>query len=170
MAQVNRGRFSAEVTGEGVVLFLIGMRVNSLWRVNKWWPALTAMPKMVSELMANSELGLLARPRTYLSGRTVMVVQYWRDFDSLESYARAADKRHLPAWRAFNKAVRDNGAVGIFHETYRVGPGHVEAFYGNFPLFGLADATTLVPAGRLGQSAARRMGVRDVDDTPVEPY
>ena len=88
----------------------------------------------------------------------MMGVQYWRSFEQLEAFARSSDHAHLPAWREFNRLVRDNGDVGIFHETYRVGPGTAESFYGNMPPFGLAAAVGFVPVARRGQSAGRRMG------------
>lgn len=170
MASVQRGRFTAVVPDDGVVLFLIGMRINRPWRVRQWLPVLVAMPRMIVELRRQPSLGLVSAPKTYLSGRVVMVVQYWRSFEALESYARSPEANHLPAWRRFNQVVRDNGSVGIFHETYRVNPGVVESIYVNMPHFGLAGATSAQPVSRLGQSAGRRMGVREIDDSPVAPY
>ncbi len=169
MAKVQRGRVSANVTDD-VVLFMIGMRINQLWRVTKWFPVFVAMPKMVMELRKNPSLGLLSPPKTYVSGRVIMLVQYWKSFELLEQYARSNDQAHLPAWRKFNRAVRDNGSVGIFHETYRVRAGSVETIYGNMPLFGLAGATLAAPPSKIGQSAATRLGVRHDDESPVEPY
>ncbi|MGO0577562.1 monooxygenase family protein [Ornithinimicrobium panacihumi] len=32
-------------------------------------------------------------------------MQYWRSVDHLYAYARQPDARHLPAWRAFNRAA-----------------------------------------------------------------
>ena len=40
-----------------------------------------------------------------------------------------------PAWRAFNRAVGSNGSVGIWHETYLVGPGNYEVLLRNMPPF-----------------------------------
>ena len=42
--------------------------------------------------------------------------QYWRDFDSLERWARSAP--HRDWWRGF---VRDSGGTGFWHETYLAG-------------------------------------------------
>lgn len=44
---------------EPLVLFLIGMRINTLWRVWEWFPAFLAMPTMIVELYKNPELGFL---------------------------------------------------------------------------------------------------------------
>jgi hypothetical protein len=170
MARVNKGRLTVDFGDvDEVVVFLIGMRINQLHRPDQWMPVFTAMPKMINELMKSPDSGLLARPRTFLSGRTGVLVQYWESFEKLNAYARAADKEHLPAWRAFNQRTRDNGAVGIYHETYRVPVSRIEAIYGNMPTFGLGDAFGTRKPGTGTQSAAGRMGV--ADDVPVvEPY
>jgi hypothetical protein len=155
MADIRNGRFAGEMEGDFVV-FLIGMRINRLFMVHQWLPVARAMPRMLKELFKNPEMGLLhATP--FLSGRTVMTVQYWRSFEHLHAYAHAKDLEHLPAWADFNRRVGGNGSVGIFHETYVVKAGNYEAVYANMPPFGLAKAGSMVPAvGRL-QSAKSRM-------------
>ncbi|MEY4255864.1 MAG: hypothetical protein RLZZ141_1091, partial [Pseudomonadota bacterium] len=49
MAKIIQQRMAAEADGS-FVLFLIGMRVNRWWKVWKWWPVATAMPRMIIEL------------------------------------------------------------------------------------------------------------------------
>ena len=63
---------------------------------------------------------------------------------------------HYPAWAAFNRAVGNDGTVGIWHETYLIAPGKVETIYTNMPRFGLAEASSHVPAAA-GLAAADRM-------------
>ena len=75
MSKVLRGRYDAEIGDEGAAVFLIGMRINVLWRVSKWVTVAVAMSKMVTVLVKSPSLGLLSRPRTYVWGRTVMLVQ-----------------------------------------------------------------------------------------------
>lgn len=164
------GRYTAEPPEDGVVVFLIGMRFNRLWKVWQWLPVFRAMPRMLSELSRNQSLGLL-HAQTFFSGRTALVLQYWASAEQLDAYARASDQSHLPAWRAFNRAIAGGGDVGIFHETYEVGKGHIECVYGNMPLFGLAAATRQVPV-TAGQhtSTARRLGDPSIDDPAVAPY
>jgi Domain of unknown function (DUF4188) len=164
---VHRGRFTADVDGDFVV-FLIGMRVNRPLRVRQWWPVLTAMPKMLSILTKHPELGCLGFHSWV--GRTTILLQYWRDFESLNRFARDTQLPHLEPWRRFNRAISDSGDVGIWHETYRVPAGGYEAIYGNMPAFGLAAATRHVPVARKGQSAAMRIGMSDADETAVDPY
>uniref|UniRef100_A4TGL1 Uncharacterized protein n=1 Tax=Mycolicibacterium gilvum (strain PYR-GCK) TaxID=350054 RepID=A4TGL1_MYCGI len=170
-AKIERGRRTADLGDRGgVVVFLIGMRINRPWQVWSWLPIFIAMPRMIVELMKDPSRGLLSRPRTYLSGRTILLVQYWNSFDDLERYARDPEANHLPAWRAFNRRIRDNGSVGIFHETYRVAASDIETAYANMPAFGLAATGAVVPITPERQTAATRIGARQDDQPPVEPY
>ena len=155
MAKIIDRRVCAEIEGE-FVLFLIGMRVNRPWKPWRWLPVATAMPRMLIELAKQPELGLL-HARTQFGFPNVVVTQYWRSFEHLEAYAKKRDAAHLPAWQAFNKAIGSNGDVGIWHETYRIAPGHYENIYNNMPPFGLGAAGTLVDAVGARQEARQRM-------------
>ena len=155
MAKVMPGRFAAKMDGDFVV-FLIDMRVNHLWAVHKWLPVMKAMPRMLRELFRQPELGLL-HAEFFVTWRNVMVLQYWRSYDQLHTYAHAQDKEHLPAWVAFTQASRGNEAVGIYHESYLMRAGAYETVYANMPAFGLAKAGLAVPAVGSMQSANARL-------------
>ena len=118
MSLVVPGRFTAQPASEHVV-FLIGMRINDLWAISSWLPAARAMPRMLAQLAARPELGLL-HYESFVGWRTFFFVQYWESFEKLERFARARELEHVPAWREFNQRVGANGKVGIFHETYVV--------------------------------------------------
>jgi hypothetical protein len=170
MTKILKGRYTADVGADGKVLFLIGMRLNRLWQIWKWFPVFVAMPRMLIELQKNRSLGLVGRPRTFLSGRTILVWQYWESFEKLDAYSKSTSAAHLPAWRSFNKKVRNNGSVGIFHETIQLSDAHIETVYGNMPVMGLAEVTGAVPASHRGQTAKKRLTGMD-DSTPaVDPY
>lgn len=145
---------------DGVVVFVIGMRINSFHRIDKWLPVARAMPRMLKELTLQPERGLLGWEPLLSGVRTLMTLQYWRDFDALHAYAHDTDLEHLPAWRAFNRASRGNDAVGIFHETYVVQPGAHESIYVNLPPFGLGKAVGLRDA------VGKRSEARDRLRTP----
>ena len=101
MASIVDRRVTAHIQGDFVV-FLIGMRVNRLWKPHKWLPNLRAMPKMLKELEATpAERGFLG----YTNLGLFSLVQYWRSFDHLEAYARARDMEHWPAWLEFNRLM-----------------------------------------------------------------
>ncbi len=154
---IHKGRHAAMLEGDFVV-FLIGMRINRPFLVHKWLPVTFAMPRMLQELFKRPDLGML-HAQTFLSGRTVLVLQYWRSFDHLHAYAHAKDLKHLPAWADFNRKVGGNGAVGIFHESYLVKAGQYECVYANMPVFGLAKAGAMIPAtGRMRDARSRLQG------------
>jgi hypothetical protein len=151
MPEIIEKRVCADIDGEFVV-FLIGARINRPWKIWKWVPVALAMPRMLKELADRPELGLL-----HARSEGLMVVQYWRSFEHLEAYARSREASHLPAWRAFNRAVASNGDVGIWHETYLISPGRYETIYNNMPPFGLGAAGGLVDAVGVRQEARQRI-------------
>jgi hypothetical protein len=165
--KIHSGRYTADMPDDFVV-FLIGMRFNRPWKIHKWLPVATAMPRMLRVLDQHPELGCLGYRQWF--GRTTALIQYWRDFESLDRFARDRDLPHLEPWRRFNRAIRDSGDVGIWHETFRVRAGDYEALYGNMPVFGLAAATAHVLVSAKAQSAAARIGASKHDNVEVEPY
>ena len=98
------------------------------------------------------------------------MVQYCRDFESLDRFATDTELPHLEPWRRFNRAIRNSGDVGIWHETYQVRAGDYECVYGNMPVFGLAAASRHLPVATKAQAAAARIGVSSTDEPAVEPY
>jgi hypothetical protein len=146
-------RMTGQIEGDFVV-FLIGMRVNRVWKPWSWLRVAMAMPRMLGELAGHPELGYLGGESWF--GRTTIMVQYWRSMDELMTYAKSRDAEHLPAWRSFNKLVGTNGDVGIWHETYRVRPGDYESVYVNMMPFGLGKAGGLVEAhGKRAEARGR---------------
>lgn len=157
MTHIIPERVTAQIDDE-VVVFLIGMRINHLWKIKQWLPVAQAMPRMIKELYANPESGFLGAESWF--GNPSLMMQYWRSFEDLERYARSKDQEHIPAWKAFNQAMHGNRDVGIWHETYRIRQGAYETVYNNMPLFGLAKATRMVPAVGKRESAAGRLNVK----------
>jgi hypothetical protein len=155
MPPIQAGRYTTCIQGPFVV-FLIGFRINRVFAFNKWLPVAKAMPPMLKELYANPELGFLGGfSSLYWPG--IMVTQYWRSFDHLVDYAQSRNAAHLPAWKAFNQSVGEDGTVGIWHETYQVAAGQYEAIHVNMPRFGLALAGTHEPAVGHFRDARSRM-------------
>lgn len=149
------------------MVFLIGARVNRLSKLPSIYWVGRAMASMQAELMEQTELGCMHIEN--FNGRTTISVQYWRSFEALESYARSRDAEHLPAWKKFNRLIKDNGDIGIWHETFKVSSGNYEAIYGNMPTFGLAGAGEHTKIG-LSSTAANRSGTRNDDLAPVDAY
>lgn len=157
MPKVHPGRFTADVD-EDVVVFVIGMRINRPWKLRKWLPVFTAMPKMLAHLESHPEKGLLGYHLSLLP--SPITVQYWRSFEDLERFARDTDDPHLEPWRRYNRVIGKSGDVGVWHETYKISPDRCESIYANMPVVGLAAATSHVPVAGRGEAAAERMGRR----------
>jgi hypothetical protein len=92
--------------------------------------------------------------------------QYWRDFDSLERWART-----LPHQEWWKKFLGDPGGTGFWHETYFM-KGGVEAVYDDLPtLLGLSAFAPVVPArGRMfgARSRAGREGAETTEPALTE--
>lgn len=89
------------------------------------------------------------------SWREVTLSQYWRSCEDLEAYAHG--KTHSVAWKSFNQKIKDDGSVGIYHETYIIEKGASEAIYNNMPKFGLSKAISHMPVASKTESARRRI-------------
>lgn len=157
MAAINTGRMTHRyVIGEDgdLVVFLIGMTINTWWRPDRWLPVFAAMPKMLGELARDKDSGLLGY-RLVFDPRGPWLVQYWSSLEKLYAYAGRPDALHRPAWAAYNRRARKAaGAVGVWHETFQV--GQAESIYVGTPLQGLAKATGIQPVtGRLNSARQR---------------
>lgn len=154
MAKITTGRMTHHYEGE-LIVFLIGMRFNKPWRIDKWMPAFLAMPRMLTELSKDPDSGLMGF-RLTIGGDGPTVIQYWNSREKLYDYASAPSSEHRPAWTAFNRRARKAaGAVGIWHETYQV--DRAETMYVGMPAIGLAAATESVPVGKRADRATDRM-------------
>ena len=105
MAGVQKGRFTADVDSLGgeVVVFLIGMRINSPGRCATGGRSFMAMPRMLKELERDPEIGLLGFEQALLAladHRAVLAL-----VRGPRRYARNHDRLHWPAWRRFNQRV-----------------------------------------------------------------
>ncbi|MGW5191473.1 DUF4188 domain-containing protein [Kribbella sp. NPDC004138] len=159
MSGVIQGRQTAAYDGE-LVVFLIGMRVNSVRKVREWVPVARAMGPMLRELSNDEDSGLLGF-RTLPTWRGVTLIQYWESVEKLEAFANDSGRTHRPAWVDFFRTSYQGGAVGIWHETYVVPAGNTETIYGNMPLLGLGRARGVEPVGKRGDTAAERLRQSD---------
>lgn len=154
---VKPGRFTAH-TDEPFVVFLIGMRVNKFWAFDKWTPVAQAMAPMLETLHRYPEKGFLGGESFFrMFPLTTLLLSYWRSIEDLEHFARSPSEPHLKAWQSFSKSVGSDGSVGIWHETYRIDPGHYEVIYGNMPVFGLAAATNHLSITAKRELASERL-------------
>ncbi len=151
MPKIEKGRLTVQNDRDLVVL-LIGARINRWWLLPLSLPILATMNRMVEELLADPESGLLGIQRF---GAGAMV-QYWASYEQLERYAHNPQKLHRPTWSRYYNKLFKNWAIGIWHETFLVPQGQYEAIYANMPRHGMGRYNDLLPAqGGRNASAGR---------------
>jgi len=104
-----------------LVVIYLGMRVNRLAGIKTLFGF---GPRIANSVAARPD-GLLLHENFLFSmfPPHAGMRQYWRDFDSLERWARSDPHREW--WRRF---IRDSGGTGFWHETYFM-RGGMEAVY-----------------------------------------
>jgi hypothetical protein len=104
-----------------LVVIYLGQRVNSLKGI---WTSFKLGPALNRAIAAKPD-GLLLHEQIVwgLFPPHVGMRQYWRDFDSLERWARSLP--HQAWWKQF---LRDTGGTGFWHEAYFM-RGGMEAIY-----------------------------------------
>jgi hypothetical protein len=104
-----------------LVVVYLGMRVNALAGVKT---LVGFGPKIAKSVEARPE-GLLLHENVVFSlfPPHVGMCQYWRDFASLETWARS--EPHRTWWQQF---LKNSGGTGFWHETYFM-RGGMEAVY-----------------------------------------
>ena len=164
---VHGGRFTAEVEGDFVV-FLIGMRFNKPWKVRKWWPVATAMPRMLRVIDEHPELGCLGYQQWI--GRTTILVQYWRSFEDLDHFAAIPN---YPTWSRGDSSTKwfvTRAMSGSGTRLSKCERGSTKLCTATC----LRSDSQLRPAmcrsGHLKNSAAARIGASDADEPVVDPY
>jgi hypothetical protein len=108
-----------------LVVIYLGMRVNSLRGLKT---LVSFGPKIARAVKSQPDGLLLHEPITYsLFPPHVGMRQYWRDFESLETWARSLP--HQQWWQGF---LGDTGGTGFWHEAYFM-RGGMEAVYVDVP-------------------------------------
>lgn len=146
-----------------VVVFLLGARINKFTAVRSWVPVITAFRRMLAELRADPDSGLLAFRVLPRPPRLLTSVQYWESPEKLYAYASDPEGQHRPAWADFHRRAAGRH-VGIWHETYLVPARSYESIYLAMPGSGLARAFGSAPVDRRTHRAADRLR-----DRPVSP-
>jgi Monooxygenase af470-like len=142
-----------------LVVIYLGMKVNALTGIKT---VLGFGPKIADSVEAAPD-GLLRHESMVYSlvPPHVGMRQYWRDFESLERWARS--EPHMQWWKNF---LRDSGGTGFWHETY-FARGGIEAIYDDIkiPLGLSAFAPTKLARGPMF-SARTRLGVAGSETAP----
>jgi hypothetical protein len=152
-------RTTADLSGyPDLVVIYLGMRMNSL----RGLKTMISFGPKIRAAVAERPDGLLLHENLVFSAFPphAGMRQYWRDFDSLERWARSLP--HQEWWQQF---LRNRGGTGFWHETYFRG-GQVESVFIDMPPLGLTRFAPVEPARGSLFSARRRLGLSTSDETP----
>lgn len=141
-----------------VVLYL-GMRVNALRGIQ----TLLGFGPKIAGVAKDMPDGLLAHDDIIYSlfPLHIGMRQYWRDFESLETWSRS--EPHRMWWRGF---LKDPKGTGFWHEAYFM-RGGMEAVYVDVPeLAGFRKFAPEIPAKGSMFSARQRAGRDGVASSP----
>src|SRR5262245_25105962 len=121
---VNRQTVDLSAFPDMVVIYL-GMRVNAFTGLKT---LMRLRPGIAASVEAQPD-GLLLHEDLLFSlvPPHVGMRQYWRDFDSMERWARS--EPHRIWWQEF---LKNSGGTGFWHETYFM-RGGMEAIYDDVP-------------------------------------
>jgi hypothetical protein len=108
--KVNRVSVDLSAYSDLVVIYL-GMKVRTLGGLKT---VFSFGPRIAKSVEAKPD-GLLLHESFFFSFFPLHVGmrQYWRDFESLETWSRSLPHREW--WQTF---LRDSGGTGFWHETY----------------------------------------------------
>jgi Domain of unknown function (DUF4188) len=137
-----------------LVVIYLGMRANSLRGIK----TLLGFGPQIQRAVAAQPDGLLLHENLIFSLAPPHggMRQYWRDFDSLEKWARSGTHKHW--WQGY---LRDTRGTGFWHETYFRG-GEVECVYVDMARpVGMGKFAPHEPARASMFSARRRLGRAD---------
>jgi Domain of unknown function (DUF4188) len=142
-----------------LVVIYLGQRINSpkgLWTAFK-------LGRPIAQSVAAKPDGLLLHENIMwgLFPPHLGIRQYWRDFDSLERWARSLP--HQGWWKAF---LRDTGGTGFWHEAYFM-RGGMEAVYDTMKTgLGFSAFAPVEPARGRMFSARSRAGAGGEETAP----
>ena len=127
-------------------------------------PAYTRGPGTLAQTVGSLAQAAEGRLVLGIGSSSNVIVEGWNGIPFEKPYQRTRDVLR------FLRAAMTGEKVTEEYETFKVRAGEYEAVYGNMPAFGLAAAASHVPVGRVANSAAARIGERDVDEPVVDPY
>jgi hypothetical protein len=145
-----------------LVVIYLGMRANTLRGLKT---LLSFGPKIQKSVDAQPD-GLLLHENIFYSFFPLHggMRQYWRDFESLERWARTGP--HAEWWKNY---LGERGGTGFWHETYFRG-GQVESVFIDMPPVGLSRFAPTQEARGSMFSARRRLGYEEESQlkSPIE--
>ncbi|MDN5871746.1 MAG: DUF4188 domain-containing protein [Nitrococcus sp.] len=143
-------RVTVDLSGyQDLVVILLGMKVNAFTGLKTLFgfgPKINDSVKGAPDDLLGHEYFLFSMFPPHLGMR-----QYWRDFESLEIWARSDP--HRVWWKRF---LRNSGGTGFWHEAYFKAGGMEAVYVDVFKDIGFRQFAPVQPArGRMFSARAR---------------
>lgn len=152
-------RRTVDLTGfPDLIVIYLGMRVNAL----RGFATLMGFGPRIAKAAAAKPDGLLLHENVIYSLRHVGMRQYWRDFDSLERWARS--QPHQAWWQSF---IRNPKGTGFWHETYFIQGGMESVYLDMKKPVGFLRFAPVEPARGALFTARRRLRIGGEDTVQV---
>jgi hypothetical protein len=135
-----------------MVVIYLGMRVNRLMGIK----TLVGFGPKISNAVDANPPGLLLHETIFYSLRHIGMREYWRDFESLEAWARS--EPHRTWWQTF---LRNSSGTGFWHETYFRRGGFEAVYVDMEERTGLAKFAPVEAARGAMFSARKRLGLAE---------
>ena len=153
--KIFNGRYTADSSESSFVIFIIGMRLNQIYKIWKWIPVLNSMGPMIKELYQNPQWGFL-HTEVLFGWRKITLIQYWKEFDGLIDYAHG--KNHDSLGNHIIGKLIITVVLVSFTKLTKLKREHQNPSMLNMPKTGLSQAMTHIPISQSKDSANKRMG------------
>lgn len=130
-------RIKVTANSEACVVFVMGFVIHNPLNIFARRVLRRSLRSILVELERAKPDGFLTY--NYAKGNPALLISYWKDYESLLTYARDKSSRHFPAWYNFNEKLSNSKAVGIWHEIYCLPAGSYSGTYRNSPVTGIAS-------------------------------
>ena len=160
-SRIDRGTVDLSEYPDLVVIYL-GMRIRKLAGIKRVFglgPQIAKAGQARPEGLLHCDNGIIYS----LFPLHVGMRWYWKDFESMERWARS--EPHRCWWQDF---LRDSGGTGFWHETYFM-RGGMEAIYDDTKLPPLGFQTFAPGIAAHGPMFSARTRLRLTGETPIQP-
>ncbi|WP_435194658.1 monooxygenase family protein [Natronomonas sp. EA1] len=154
MSSLSTGRHVADTDGD-FVIYINGMRLNTLRALPRWIRASRETAKIFKRLEADPDSGFLGYHPAFMGLPKGAAIQYWRSLEDLRRFANDPGDLHVPAWLWYNET--DDGGLGFWAELYVIEAGNCETFYRSIEPTGPGEFFGVVEA----DERERRLGLSE---------
>jgi hypothetical protein len=155
MTAIMNGRRKAHADIE-LVAFIMGMRINRRWLIQRWQPRNVAMTTMAREFVPQPKRRHLCSKAWFQ--RTAAIISDRWPLGALATYRKVRECTKVSDWPGFSRKTGNNDTVGTRNNADRIVPGWLANVLVSMPAFLTGNCTILIEAWHEFATATGRMG------------